>query len=176
MMRTIEKLGSLCLLLAAVLLAGTPAFAGGDWNDKGVAWRPYAQGITEAKQSNKPVCLVFYTEWCPHCTAYSKLFHDPKVVEKAKSFVMIRLDNDKEKELAAKYSGDGQYIPRTFFLSPAGEFAADLTANPDKYKYFYGEGNPDPLLAGMDRALKKFGGKAPAAATGSTPAAGETKK
>lgn len=175
MMRTIEKLGSVCLVLAAILLARTPAFAGGDWNDQAVAWRPYEQGIAEAKQANKPVCLIFFTEWCPHCTAYSKLFHEPKVIEKSKSFVMIRLDNDKEKELAAKYSGDGQYIPRTFFLSPAGELAADITANPDKYKYFYGEGNPEPLLAGMDTALKKFGGAAPAGAE-SKPAAGGGKK
>jgi thiol:disulfide interchange protein len=56
--------------------------------------------LAEAKKANKPVLLIFYTEWCPHCTNYSKLFHDPKVVEQAKQFVMVRVDNDKNKDLA----------------------------------------------------------------------------
>jgi thiol-disulfide isomerase/thioredoxin len=139
------------LLLAGALgsmivAAPRAARAGGDWNDSGVAWQPYEEGLAKAKKENKPVCLIFFTEWCPHCKNYSGVFHDPKVVEKSKSFVMIRLDKDKNKELSAKYAPDGQYIPRTYFLSSSGQLDPDIHAARDKYKYFYDEKNPASAL------------------------------
>src|SRR5947207_3393510 len=94
------------LALIAVLLAASPvvrrAEAGGDWNDGQVAWKSYEDGMALAKKEQKPVCLIFFTEWCPHCRNYSGVFHDPKVVEQAKQFVMIRLDKDKNAELSKK--------------------------------------------------------------------------
>jgi thiol:disulfide interchange protein len=147
----------LALVVAGLLLGTRPALAGGDWNDTGIKWRPYEEGLAAAKKEKKPVCLVFYTEWCPHCTNYSKVFHDSKVVEKAKRFVMIRLDKDKQKELSAKYAPDGEYIPRTYFLAPDGKLDPDIHAPRDKYLYFYDEKDPASVLGGMDAALKKLG-------------------
>lgn len=147
---TSAALVALCALLLAVR-----ASAGGDWNDAQVQWQPYKEGLAAAKKSKKPVCLIFYTEWCPHCANYSKVFHDAKVVAKSKDFVMIRLDADQNKELGAKYAVDGSYIPRTYFLSPDGVLDADLHVPREQYKYFYDERNPDSILAGMDAALKK---------------------
>ena len=146
------------LLLIAVLAMLAPALAraGGDWNDTGVAWQPYEAGLALAKKEKKPVLLIFYTEWCPHCTNYSKVFHDPRVVEKAKQFVMIRLDKDKNTEVSDRYVPDGNYIPRTFFLSSAGELDPSLSAPREKYKYFYDESSPDGILAGMQAALAKL--------------------
>ena len=83
------------------------------------------------------------------------LASDPAVVAKAKDFVMIRLDKDQNTELSGKYAPDGQYIPRTFFLTPAGELEADVHAPRDQYKYFYDESDPKSVLAGMDAALAK---------------------
>ena len=145
------------LALATVaLLDRSPARAGGDWNDAAIGWKPYADGVAAAAKEKKPVCLVFYTEWCPHCANYSKVFHDPRVVEQAKKFVMVRVDNDKEKEISQKYAPDGQYIPRTFFLSSAGELDASIQAPKDKYKYFYDERDPAQVLAAMETAAKKL--------------------
>jgi thiol-disulfide isomerase/thioredoxin len=143
----------------AFAIAPGAAFAGGDWNDSGIAWRSYEDGIAEAKKENKPVCLIFYTEWCPHCTNYSKVFHDPKVIEQSKKFVMIRLNKDQNKEISGKYAPDGQYIPRTFFLSSDGTLDDSIHAPRDQYKYFYSENDPKSVLGGMDEALKKFGTK-----------------
>jgi protein-disulfide reductase (glutathione) len=148
---------ALAALVLAVLALASPALAGGDWNDAGIKWRPYEEGLAAAKKEKKPVCLVFFTEWCPHCTNYSKVFHDPKVVEKSKKFVMIRLDKDKQKEVSAKYAPDGEYIPRTYFLASDGTLDKDVHAPRDKFLYFYDEGNPESLLGGMDAALKKLG-------------------
>lgn len=149
-------LGSALLVAATVLAAVTPARAGGDWNDANVQWQPYEQGIAAAKKDKKPVALIFFTEWCPHCSNYSKLFHDDKVVEKSKKFVMIRLDKDKNAELSKKFAPDGEYIPRTYFLSSDGTLDPALTAPRTEYKYFYDEKDPAPLLTSMDAALKKL--------------------
>lgn len=143
-------------LTATVALAPAPASAGGDWNDAKIQWQPYEQGIAAAKKDKKPVLLVFFTEWCPHCTNYSKVFHDQKVVDESKKFVMIRLDKDKNAELSKKFAPDGEYIPRTYFLASDGTLDPGLTAPRAEYKYFYDERDPAQLLASMDSALKKL--------------------
>ena len=144
-------------LAVAGVVAVTPLlYAGGDWNDAQVAWQPHDKGLATAKEEKKPVCLVFYTEWCPHCTNYSAVFHDAKVVEQAKRFVMIRLDKDKNAEISKKYTPDGEYIPRTYFLSSAGVLDPEIHAARDQYKYFYDEHDAASVLAGMDAALKKL--------------------
>jgi len=117
---------------------------------------PARAGLAAAKKDGKPVCLVFFTEWCPHCTNYAKVFHDPKIVATAGKFVMIRLDKDQHEALSTQYAPDGQYIPRTFFLSSAGVLDPALAAPREKYRYFYDESDPASLLAGMDAALAKL--------------------
>jgi thiol-disulfide isomerase/thioredoxin len=144
------------VVAALAVTVAAPAWAH-DWNDKEIAWKSLDDGLALAKKEKKPVCLVFYTEWCPHCANFSGVFHDPKVVERSKKFVMIRLDQDKNKELSGKYAPDGGYIPRTMFLSSDGALEADIHAPRDQYKFFYDEKNADSVLAGMDAALKKLG-------------------
>ena len=144
------------VLVGLAVLGAAPARAGGDWNDTQIKWRKYEEGLGAAKTEKKPICLIFYTEWCPHCANYSLVFHDPKVVDMTKRFVMIRLDKDKETDLSKKYAPDGEYIPRTFFLSSAGVLDADIHAPREQYKYFYDEKTPDSVLAGMSEAQKKL--------------------
>src|SRR5512143_1148416 len=144
------------LPLTALLVLGVAgtARAGGDWNDQQIKWRTYDEGLAEAKKAKKPVMLIFFTEWCPHCKNYSGVFHDPKVVAKSKDFVMVRLDADKNKELSEKYAVDGSYIPRTYFLSSSGTLM-DVHAPREQFKYFYDEHNADSILTGMNAALKQ---------------------
>ena len=151
--RTLVRLG---LAAGALLLVAGAARAGGDWNDQAVKWVPYTDALATAKKEKKPVCLVFFTEWCPHCQNYSGVFHDPKVVEETKRFVMVRLDRDKEKELSTKYAPDGEYIPRTYFLKSDGTLDPEIHAPRDDYKYFYDERDPAPLLAAMNQAIAKL--------------------
>ena len=147
-------------LLAVLVLAGSlvpsTARAGGDWNDAQIKWQEHEAGLAAAAKDKKPICLIVYTEWCPHCSAYSKLFHEAAVVEQAKKFVMIRLDSDKQKETARKYAPDGNYIPRTLFLSSAGTLDSSIQAPNPNYKYFYNERNSADTLASMEAAAKKL--------------------
>jgi len=149
------------LALAAGLVvatgAGVARAGGEDWNDAQIKWMSYQDGLEAAKESGKPICLVFYTTWCPHCANYSRVFYDPQVVEKSKSFVMIRVDKDKARELSSQFTPDGEYIPRTYFLSSDGKLDDSISEARPQYKYFYNEQNASGILGGMDRALKKLG-------------------
>ena len=151
---------AVALLGAVVVIGGLPqrSEAGGDWNDSGIQWQPYTEGLAAAKEQKKPVCLVFYTDWCPHCQKYSEVFHDSAVIEESKKFVMIRLNKDENAEVSAKYAPDGEYIPRTFFLSPSGELDADITEQRPNYKYFYNTANPAGVLRAMEISSKKYPG------------------
>ena len=143
------------VLVAFWLVGAGVARAGGDWNDDGIAWRSFDEGLALAKKEGKPVCLIVYTEWCPHCTNYSRVFHDEKVEKLSKNFVMIRLDQDQNKALTKGYAPDGAYIPRTIFLNSNGEIEPSIKARKDKYFYFYDERNAAPLLRAMGEMQAK---------------------
>jgi tetratricopeptide (TPR) repeat protein/thiol-disulfide isomerase/thioredoxin len=141
----------------AALPSPSPAAAAGhDWNDAEIAWRSYEAGLEEARAQKKPILLVFFTEWCPHCQNYQRVFHDPRVVEAARDFVMIRIDRDRSPAVSARYAPDGDYIPRTLFLSPDGKLDTSIHAPRDQYLYFYAENEPASLLAGVAQAREKL--------------------
>lgn len=138
-----------------------PAHAAGaqqaeGWNDAKIAWQPYEAGLARAKAEHKPVCVVLYTNWCPHCRNYSHVFEDPRVVEKSKRFVMIRANADDETAISAKYASDGVYVPRTYFLASDGTADPEIHAPRPKYKYFYDERDATSILGGMDAALARL--------------------
>ncbi len=132
------------------------AAAGETWNAAQIDWQTYDAGLAKARAENKPVCLVLYTNWCPHCRNYSRVFDDPRIVERARGFVMIRANADDEPAVAGKYTKDGGYVPRTFFLAPDGTLDADIHAPRNKYMYFFDERDPSSLLAGMETAVRKL--------------------
>jgi hypothetical protein len=134
-----------------------PAAAGGEtWNAQQIDWQPYEAGLARAREQKKPVCLVIYTNWCPHCRNYSHVFDDPKVVERARDFVMIRANADEEGAVAGRYAKDGGYVPRTFFLGPDGTLDPEIHAPREKFLYFFDERDPASLLAGMETAVRKL--------------------
>jgi thiol-disulfide isomerase/thioredoxin len=137
--------------------AAAPAPTKGEgWNPSQIDWQPYEAGLAQAKAQKKPVCLVFYTGWCPHCRNYSHVFDDPRVVTSARDFVMVHLDADANEAVASKYSPDGAYIPRTFFLAPDGTVDGSIHAPRPSSRFFYDEHDPGSLLAAMDVARKKL--------------------
>lgn len=134
-----------------------PARAAGEetFNAGAIDWKSYESALSLARKENKPVLLVVYTTWCPHCKNYSHVFDDPRIVEKARGFEMVKLDSDASPEVAGKYTPDGGYIPRTFFLAPDGTLSADIHPARPRFQYFYDEQDPSGLLAAMDTALAR---------------------
>jgi thiol:disulfide interchange protein len=119
-------------------------------------WHGYDDGLAEARRSKKPVCLIFYTNWCPKCAQYSQVFHDQEVVKQSRFFVMIRVERDSNQELSRQYSPDGTYVPRTFFLTHQGVLAPKIHEQRENYRYFYDPRRPSALLRGMKQALDKL--------------------
>lgn len=124
------------------------------WNVAQIAWRPYEEGLAEASAAGKPVALVFFTTWCGHCKNYSHVFEDPRVVRRAKDYVMIRLDKDQHRELSKQFAPDGEYIPRTFILRSDGTLREDIHAKREKFKFFYSEKDPADVLGALERGLR----------------------
>lgn len=159
-MPTTKRIALALVLLVTVLAnlgAGTDLGAGteegADWN-QAVGWRDYEAGIQEIERTAKPGLLVFYTDWCPHCTTYSKVFHDPRVVGLAQQFVMIRVNRDEEAAINDQYAKGGSYVPRTHFLGENGAVDWEMKGANDEYPYFLSTGSPEPLLGLMKRMLE----------------------
>ena len=157
---------ALVLVLAMLTPAGfacmpyTPSTAHypADLNHGQIEWRPYALGMRDAAKTGKPIVLVFYTDWCPHCHNYSRVFHDPRLVEASRHFVMIRVERDANLDISRQYDFDGDYIPRTLLLSSEGKVLRDLNAGRSEYRHYLDEYEPDQLLELMERALERVRG------------------
>ncbi|MEZ4293468.1 MAG: thioredoxin family protein [Polyangiaceae bacterium] len=137
-------------------VAPAPPGPGESWNTAQIEWFDFNSGVARATAENKPILLVVYTTWCPHCKNYSRVFEDPKVVEEVKGFIAIRIDADQDSDVAKRYAKDGSYIPRTFFLQPDGTPDFEVKAARPQYAYFYDERNPASLLAGMASAKQRL--------------------
>ncbi|MHB8877061.1 MAG: thioredoxin family protein [Myxococcaceae bacterium] len=141
-------------LAALALVAGCRKKPGNDWNEAQISWQSFDDGLAAAARTRQPICLVFTTDWCPHCTNYRAIFKDAAVVARASSFVMIRVDSDKHPELSRRFAPDGEYIPRTLFLSPDGVLEPSVHPPRTRSMYFYDERDPSDLLSGMNAALQ----------------------
>jgi thiol:disulfide interchange protein len=123
--------------------------------DGPIAWKSYDAGLADAKASGKPVLLFVYADWCPKCRAWSPLFSDPKLVDRAGSFVMVHQNQDQPGAWSAQLESFGAYVPRIFVLSPEGKLREEFTSGHPRYPYFYAAQQLDTLVAVMDRATGK---------------------
>ncbi len=115
-------------------------------------WDSFDDGLEASAKDGKPICLVIYTSWCPHCKNYAAVFHDPGIEKLAKQFVMVRIDQSNNESLSRKYAPDGAYIPRTLFLAAGGEMHPEIKIPREKYVHFYDEHDPAQLRDAMKNA------------------------
>jgi thioredoxin 1 len=86
-----------------------------------IEWQPYSSGMDSAKNNNKAIFLHFYAKWCGYCAKMEKeSFQDDSIAEYLnENFISIRVDVDKEQNIAEKY---GLFaLPTTYFFSSSGE-------------------------------------------------------
>ena len=123
------------------------------WEDS-LDWKTWEEGARLAKASNKPIFLMVYADWCPHCKNLKAVFNDAEIKKLSESMVMVRQNSESDDAgwLASRVGSFGSYVPRIFFLSPEGAVKPEITSANPKYPYFYTPEGVAMLKASMKRA------------------------
>ncbi|SHH55247.1 thioredoxin family protein [Flavobacterium defluvii] len=78
----------------------------------------YKTALENAKTDNKPVFVMLYADWCPHCNLMKKeVFSDPKVMDFLnKNYVCVWKNVEKEEGIALKNKFKTTSLPAFLFL------------------------------------------------------------
>jgi thioredoxin-like negative regulator of GroEL len=87
------------VFLAIAALYGACASA------EGIEWMSeYQSGLERARIERKPVMIDFYTAWCYYCKVLdAKTYTDPDVIIASKDFVCLKINAERERQLAAEF-------------------------------------------------------------------------
>lgn len=87
---------------------------------KAIAWETSPErGFELARQTGKPLMIVFYTDWCPNCKLLDRnAFTAPAVIGESQNFVNLRINAEKRQDYAGQF-GVNSY-PTVVFFNPAG--------------------------------------------------------
>ena len=109
----------------SALIAGFMLFQ--NLQKSGVKWQKYDP--EQIAESNKPVMLDFYADWCIPCIELDrKTFTDDRVIEETQSFLRIKVDlthfdSKRAEKLRQKYNIAG--VPTIMFLDAKGNEVKD---------------------------------------------------
>ena len=92
-------------------------------NQKEIRWgNNLDSALTIASNNNKIIMIDFTAEWCPPCQKMEKeTFPNLDIIKKSNDFIPIRIDIDKQQNIAQEYNGNarkygGIGIPNILFL------------------------------------------------------------
>lgn len=71
----------------------------------GIGWlKDYNAALAQAQPTNQLIVMDFYATWCGPCKTMERTtFRDTKVVERMAGFVPLKVDVDKQQQLATQY-------------------------------------------------------------------------
>jgi len=132
------------LLLAILAIAAFPRVSA---TADGIEWMyDYTAGLERARIERKPVMIDFYTSWCYYCKVLdARTYTDPGVMASSQGFVCLKINAEKEKQLARDFKIGG--YPIIVFLSRNGE----------EINRIYGYVKAPPLKAELDRIMTDTG-------------------
>lgn len=82
--------------------------------------------LKSAKQRGVPVMADFYTDWCGWCKKLDKdTYTDQKVNELSREFICVKVDCEKNRQAASRYSVRG--FPTIIFFDPNGNEKKRIT-------------------------------------------------
>ena len=78
----------------------------------------YEQALLLAKKENKPIFIMLYANWCPHCnTMKSTVLKEPKIVDfLSRNYIYLWKDIENEEGLKIKDKYKTQGLPTFLFL------------------------------------------------------------
>jgi thioredoxin-related protein len=161
------------LLLALVVPAPAPARAqaAGD-----ALWRNWNDGLREAGESQRPIVVDVYTDWCGWCKRMDRDVYSRSDVREylSKRFVPVRLNaessalalyegrNLSSRALAARFRVSG--YPTTVFLRSGGEHVVNVPGYVDADRFllllrYVGDGHLDRGVSFQDFVKKSSSGR-----------------
>ena len=105
-----------------------------------------------ASNSNKLIMIDFMAEWCPPCKEMDKnTFSNKNIIKKSNEFILVRIDVDKQKNIAEEYNGNarkygGIGIPNILFIDKEKKII----------RHIVGFHDVDQLMGIMDSVLMKL--------------------
>ena len=119
----------------------------------GIKWgNNLDSAFTIASNSKKIIMIDFMAEWCPPCKKMdNKTFSNTNIIEKSNKFIPVRIDVDKQQDIAEEYNGNarkygGIGIPNILFLDKENNLIRQIV----------GFHNVDQLMGIMDSVLMKL--------------------
>ncbi|MBF4490961.1 thioredoxin family protein [Flavobacterium sp. JLP] len=84
---------------------------------------PYKTALETAKLQGKPLFVMLYADWCPHCNQMKKeVFSDPNVMSfLKKNFICAWKNIEKEEGIALKNKFNTKSLPTFLFIDPNNE-------------------------------------------------------
>jgi thioredoxin-related protein len=84
---------------------------------------PYKTALENAKKEGKPLFVMLYADWCPHCNQMKKeVFSDPAVIDFLKKNYTCSWKNiEKEEGIALKDKYGTKSLPAFLFIDPNTE-------------------------------------------------------
>ena len=126
-----------CGILAYYIYSDKSSIAANNDSSQAVSsskidWKNYSEGITAAKNLNKPVFLYFRSDWCTYCKKMETVtFADDKVqAELNENYISIFVDTGKEQDIAGQWGIRG--VPVAWFLKADGTRISQLPGYVDE--------------------------------------------
>lgn len=151
----VKRVLAILLLIPAIYYGSLLISKGADSHvslEGGVQWLFDAEEAGKmAGESQKPIMVDFYANWCPPCKILDKeVFGDQKVIEKSKLLVNLHIDatSDTAKVDKITRAYDVIGLPTVVFLSSDGRVLNELTLVGSNITV-------DKMLWAMEEALQK---------------------